>query len=174
MNWDAIGALAELIAAIAVLASLIYLANQIRQGTEVARSVARQGIAEAAMAEASSVIEHGDLAQILFRDVSGEELEDHEDYRVQLFTFRSLRFYENVHYQYRSGMLEDDEWEAFRYNLQLLFQLGMYERFWQGHEKQFTPVFRSLVEQMRQELSESNLLGSDPKELVSRGIAPGL
>ncbi len=32
MNWDAIGAIAELLGAVGVIASLIYLATQIRLG----------------------------------------------------------------------------------------------------------------------------------------------
>ncbi len=31
MNWDAIGAIAELLGAVGVIASLVYLATQIRQ-----------------------------------------------------------------------------------------------------------------------------------------------
>ena len=38
MNWDALGALAEMIGATAVLITLIYLAIQIRQTKELARS----------------------------------------------------------------------------------------------------------------------------------------
>jgi len=34
MNWDAIGAIAELLGAIGVIASLVYLATQIRHGRE--------------------------------------------------------------------------------------------------------------------------------------------
>jgi hypothetical protein len=34
MNWDAIGAVAELLGAIGVIASLVYLATQIRQSRE--------------------------------------------------------------------------------------------------------------------------------------------
>ena len=34
MNWDAIGAIAELLGAIGVIASLIYLATQVRQNRE--------------------------------------------------------------------------------------------------------------------------------------------
>jgi hypothetical protein len=34
MNWDAIGAIAELLGAIGVIASLVYLATQIRQSRE--------------------------------------------------------------------------------------------------------------------------------------------
>lgn len=38
MNWDAIGALSELIGAVAVIATLLYLATQVRQGTQAIRS----------------------------------------------------------------------------------------------------------------------------------------
>ena len=34
MNWDAVGAIAELLGAIGVIASLVYLATQIRQSRE--------------------------------------------------------------------------------------------------------------------------------------------
>ncbi len=37
MNWDALGAIAELVASIAVLATLVYLAIQIRESTATAR-----------------------------------------------------------------------------------------------------------------------------------------
>lgn len=170
MNWEAIGALAELLAAIAVLASLLYLANQIRQSTQVARSVARQSIAETAIAEASSVVDHGDLAELIFRDLSGGRIEEHEDFRLQLFAFRSLRLYENAHYQHRAGMLDDDEWAAFHYNLSLLFEMSVYNRFWPGHERQFTPVFRRLVEDIRSDLEQSGRLGAAGPDIMK--LAP--
>ena len=34
MNWDALGAIAELLGAIAVLATLLYLARQIRESSK--------------------------------------------------------------------------------------------------------------------------------------------
>jgi hypothetical protein len=167
MNWDAISAIAELLGAFAVLISILYLANQIRQSTEVARSTARQGIAEAAMGEASSIIENADLAQLMFREISGEPLEAYENYRIQLFAFRSLRFYENCHYQYRTGMLEDDEWGAFRHNLALLLELKLYNQYWAGHTKLFTPIFRDLVEEIRSELKQSDRLGTSGTEILA-------
>jgi hypothetical protein len=41
MNWDAIAALAEVLGALAVLASLVYLATQIRQNTQMVKSSIR-------------------------------------------------------------------------------------------------------------------------------------
>ena len=37
MNWDAVGAIAELLAAVGALAALIYLALQLRHKTEALR-----------------------------------------------------------------------------------------------------------------------------------------
>jgi hypothetical protein len=40
MNWDSVGAVGEIVGALAVLITLIYLSVQIRQNTKVARSAA--------------------------------------------------------------------------------------------------------------------------------------
>ncbi len=41
MNWDAIGAIAELFGAVGVIASLVYLAVQIRQNTRTVSKLKR-------------------------------------------------------------------------------------------------------------------------------------
>ena len=45
MNWEAIGAIGEVIGALAVVASLIYLASQIRQNNKLARNDSLQTVA---------------------------------------------------------------------------------------------------------------------------------
>ena len=42
MNWDALGAIAELLGAAGVIASLLYLAVQVRQNTRQTRLAAQQ------------------------------------------------------------------------------------------------------------------------------------
>ena len=46
MNWDAIGAIAELLGAVGVIATLAYLAQQIRQNTSTVRSSAAASLAQ--------------------------------------------------------------------------------------------------------------------------------
>jgi hypothetical protein len=53
MNWDAIGAIAELLGAVGVIASLIYLAMQLKQNT---RAMFRQEVTQAFQ---SPVATHG-------------------------------------------------------------------------------------------------------------------
>ena len=169
MSPDVISLVTEVVGVVAVIVSVLYLANQVRQGTEVARSVARQGIADAAMAEASSVVDNPELAKLLYTEISGGSLEPHEEYRLQLFVFRSLRLYENVHYQFTRGMLEPEEWAAFRTNLELLFELNVYNRFWLGQERLFTPLFQELVGEMRSRLESSGRLGTGGMEVMGEG-----
>ena len=47
MNWDAIGAIAELVGAVGVIATLVYLARQINQNTSTVRSAAAAAHAQA-------------------------------------------------------------------------------------------------------------------------------
>jgi Zn-dependent membrane protease YugP len=44
MNWDAIGAIGEIIGAVAVVFSLIYLATQIRISNRASRQAAEQNL----------------------------------------------------------------------------------------------------------------------------------
>ena len=53
MNWDAIGAIAELLGAVGVIASLIYLATQIRQNTRSVRGATYQSLVVGQQALAS-------------------------------------------------------------------------------------------------------------------------
>ncbi|MGD2047251.1 MAG: hypothetical protein PVJ80_13005 [Gemmatimonadota bacterium] len=66
MNWEAIGATAELVGAVAVLVSLIYLANQIRQGTAATRVQTVQHLLTSDTASADSMIA-GPLPEILVK-----------------------------------------------------------------------------------------------------------
>ena len=44
MNWEAMGAIGEIVGAVGVIATLGYLAFQVRQNSNVTRSATRQAI----------------------------------------------------------------------------------------------------------------------------------
>jgi len=123
MNWEAIGAIGEILGAIAVVATLIYLAIQIKQSTRVARSATRQAIAESAQTLANDVINAPEMADILVRHFRGEELTPAESLRLQGRCYRDMRHWENIYYQVREGLLSEEEWIGFRRNLAALFEI---------------------------------------------------
>ena len=67
MNWDAIGAIGELIGAIAVFATLIYLAVQIRQSNRLALAQYREMNRLAMVDITDPIIRDRDLADLIER-----------------------------------------------------------------------------------------------------------
>jgi hypothetical protein len=49
MSWDGIGAVGELVGALGVIVSLVYLAAQIRQNSQVVRTATRQAVSTSQM-----------------------------------------------------------------------------------------------------------------------------
>ena len=67
MNWDAIAAAGELLAALAVLVSILYLARQIRQSAAATVSDVNQGIAQSFQGINELLASSPDLADIMVR-----------------------------------------------------------------------------------------------------------
>ena len=64
MNWDAVGALAELIGAVAVIATLIYLSIQIRQNTRANEIESSQGNLDQGVSWMNNLIQDPSLAEL--------------------------------------------------------------------------------------------------------------
>lgn len=155
MNWEAIGAMGEIVGAAAVVATLGYLAVQIRHSTKVARSATRQAIAEMTMSTARDVVSDGELAELLIRDMRGEELGAAQRLRLIGRAYVALRHYENVHYQHLAGMLSRDEWEGFRLNLQTLFETKPFRDYWSNERHFYSRTFQAEIEAIQQGLGRN-------------------
>lgn len=67
MNWDALGALGEIVGAAVVVVTLIYLAVQTRQNTEAVRHAFARGVMEDANAWRFKIVENPEVSE-LFRN----------------------------------------------------------------------------------------------------------
>ena len=114
MNWDAIGAVGEILGAAAVVLSLVYLATQIRQGTSATRTATR----DAAMAQTLSFFEQGldttVIARAAHKRAVGEQIDDFENGQLVRYQLYNFKIFENVHFHYREGVLSDSEWDYYR------------------------------------------------------------
>ena len=120
MNWDAMGAVGEIVGAIAVLATLIYLAAQIRQN---AQALDRQGdIAQAQIQQmrADSVTQLSTVCtanteniELLTRlintkEISPEELSPEENMRARMLLTMLRSNLENTFLQFKKGFLSEE------------------------------------------------------------------
>lgn len=115
MNWEAFGAIGEIVGAIAVIATLFYLSLQIRQTNKVNASAVRQGFYDSAARQMLHGTESNEFHSMLDRAcMTDQELSPGE--RFQLFRFFQAVFvgYQCAYFQYHDGALGEEDWNVFR------------------------------------------------------------
>jgi hypothetical protein len=94
---------------------LIYLAVQIRQNTRSLRSAGYQSLSTSLSDLAVSVAENADLARIWQIGMTDPgKLSGVERVRLQAFLTALYRQYQNLYFQNRQSLLDEELWEAHR------------------------------------------------------------
>ena len=121
MNWDAIGAIGEIIGAGAVVASLVYLAIQIRTQNREARLSAMHDIS-VGFRDAIIPFSSEDMATILVKaNIDYESLTDIEAQRIIVLMGQFFRAWEEAFIQHEEGHLDSRSWSAIlKYYVKLL------------------------------------------------------
>ncbi len=151
MNWDAIGAVAEILGAIGVIASLFYLAGQIRRNSESVEAGTVQALSGATQNRLLAVAQSTGLAESFAKAMSGGDLSPAERAQLSFFTRASVREVENSFVQYRRGMIPVEVWRGYESLLRINLRGGVVEEWWSIEGATFDPEFRALVEEMLKE-----------------------
>lgn len=111
MNWDAIGAIAELFAAMGVIASLVYLAVQVRASTRAAAVAAKLDSTDLLNKFIDVLIEDPQLNDIYLRGINDlDSLSKEEYFRFSNMSLKAFWFFSAAYYQYRRNTISDDEY----------------------------------------------------------------
>ena len=106
MNWNAIAAVGEIVAALAVLISVLYLARQIRQSALASVSDLHQGISQSYQGANELLAGSPDLADIVVRGAtSRSDLSQAEQLRFDSLMTNFFNITENLHRQESSRNL---------------------------------------------------------------------
>jgi hypothetical protein len=143
MDWSAIGAIGEVLGALAVLASLIYLARQIRQNTRMMKSTVRQQLAAVSQQTVFKFAEHAD---ILAKVASGDVLTPVEDIRARLVATATFRGWETYAYQHKQGLLDPSEWRGFRESMRAVLAFPIAHETWLSRRHEFSDILRETVD----------------------------
>jgi len=110
MNWEAIGAIGEIVGALAVVTTLLYLSVQLRQYQRTSVAEGSSKGHELHSAWRNTIVQNTDAAGALAKANSGEKLSERE--RVQLEFFADELFISSVvsdQFSRHSGTFYDDE-----------------------------------------------------------------
>lgn len=150
MSLEDLGNIGELVAAVAVVVSLIYLAAQIGQNTRWLRAsladVHFRGVAD----WLSNVASNSELGKTFF--VGLQQFDDLNDEEQRQFLFLILSFfktYERLHYQYCQGNVEEKLWSRETAPLLLFIGSSVFETWWTARRDWFQEDFQREVERLR-------------------------
>ena len=149
MNWDAIGAIGEIVGAVAVFASLIYLAIQIRAQNKESRLGAIFEFTQLYNQITDAMTSDSGMADIWIK-VSSEKglgcLDDAEKIRFSNLQMKVTRMWENSYYQYNEGRLDERLWNSINIQASEVASLPAYKSFWQQRFHYYSDEFQRFVE----------------------------
>ena len=126
MNWEALGAIGETLGALGVIVTLVYLAIQIRQNTQSMQEGRRLTLAQTYQMRADALQDM--LVQAATSSIGGiivklteagypedlsalDQLDTEELGRFRLWQIAQQSHWDNMHYQYQQGYLDEEYYE---------------------------------------------------------------
>ena len=148
MNWEAIGAIGEIIGAAAVVLTLGYLAVQIRQNTRVVRLSAFQTTTDRQHQWFVELARDPEVARVYSAGlVDPNSLNENERTRFDALVLMQMRNWEDVFLHHRRALVEDEVWAARYSGIKIFVKEPGMIWVWKRRKLMFTPVFREFMEQ---------------------------
>lgn len=94
---------------VGALIGLLLVGVQLRQNRNLMRAQVRHELAMGIVELLNSPAGNSQLASVLRRGAVGDSLTPDEQFQFQLRSNALLRYWENVHYQYRQGLYDEVE-----------------------------------------------------------------
>ena len=165
LSLTAWATIADLVAAIAVVISLVYLARQVRQGNILARYQARQSMMEQDLTSLRTQIENTGLTFSIFNEHTTEE----ELLKLHLFLTIVMRQREWEWFQYNDGVIDEYVYRSYHEVIAIFLGTPNTRKWWKSLGRMgLNPEFVKEVDSL---LAKSELTGywKGVKEFISSG-----
>lgn len=148
----------EIIAAIGVILSLLFVGFEIRQNTAIARGQARQDLAQLNQEWLVLLSQDAEFEALWNRAfvLGANDLTPQEERRSDYIMTMHLRRLENVYLQFREGLVEESALRNYGFAATELFRRPQFERYWvdRGWRDGFDPEFVELLDSVRNPAQE--------------------
>jgi len=147
MSWEAVAAVAEVLGAIGVIASLVYLAGQVRGSANQSRQAAIQSIVNQMNNIWTQMATEKDHADIWVRGSKGMSNLNDETERVQFSALMLSMFrpYEEIFHYRRDGLVDDWTWESISPQCHALMGTPGFGHWWEMRGSWFSTSFQQHI-----------------------------
>ena len=141
------GAISEMVGAIAIIVSLIYVGVQLRQSTQATRVMTSQAFIESYSGCIGQITRHPAFWDVYWRGLSGlSNLQGGELAAFGAWTGHVLRSWESFYFQWKAGAFEDQIWFGWVRQYRDLFGYPGIQEGWTIRRHHFSDEFRAFVE----------------------------
>ena len=146
MDWNVVSAVSAVFAAVFVAVSVVYLALQVQAGTRATRSQTYY-LATSALADMAALIASNErLARVVRIGLNApDELNEDEFTQFSYLTTSFLRRYENVFFQHKFGLVDEDFWRGHRENLLWTIRRPGMQCVWKDRQHSFSISFQEFI-----------------------------
>jgi hypothetical protein len=151
MNFEALGNLGDFIGGFGVIATLLYLAVQIRSNTKEVRSASLDSTRNSYLESQRSLWRDPELVRVWFSGMAGEDLSESDGRRFTLMLISVAREWEIAYHKSRGGTLDSASWAGIGEEFARTFATPGAQQYWKRIRFGFTPEFVSFAERSAQD-----------------------
>ena len=160
MNWEAISAIGQIVGAVAVVISLIYLAREIRSNARVARV----GWLETFIGWLGQLTERPHLSELYYRGIYDfESLKGADLVRFSALLNQCFHIFSEIYYQRLEGNLDPRVWREADVALRELIAYPGIQAWWRLRSHWFSAEFVKHINDLQQQAGAPRMF-REPKD----------
>ena len=118
MNWEAIGVVAEVVAATGVIITLVYVAIQIKQNTASTRTLTQQQLFDSVMEVNCRIADSPDIAKLMVKaNIDYTTLESEEQIRLNYLFINWFTLWHSAFVDQKARLLDKRSWSIWNKGL---------------------------------------------------------
>ena len=147
MNWESLGALSQLLAAIGLIPSIVYLAIQVRAQNRAHQRASLDMLTTQWGDLIRTVNESGDFGRIYLDGLeSFDAMEPVARIRFGAYLLRVFRYWEAMYFHFGDGTLHPSSWKALQVQMADIIAYPGVQEWWRTRKQWYTDEFRGVVE----------------------------
>jgi hypothetical protein len=147
MNWEAVSAIGQIVGAVGVIISVIYLALQVRSNARQTRLASMRSMSDAFNQWLQSLAENAEFGDLYYRgmrdfaSIQGADLPRFSALMDHLF-----RIYEDMYYQKIEGHLDPRVWRGFEAPMRDIIAYPGAQAWWRTRSHWFSREFAEFID----------------------------
>ena len=156
MNWDAVGAIGEIVGAVMVLVTLIYLSIQIRNNTREVKTENVHRVTDSFNQLNLLVASDERLAELWHRGMANyDDLSDTEKASFGFMQLAAFRIYDSLYYQIQRDTGDVRQWDGELNTIRWFFSSRGARDWWNQQQFAFSPDFQRFIDKIVSEQADN-------------------